>query len=74
MLGGGRAVKRVLPRRCPANRAPGRLAGFAARPVPHHLTAAEGPTMAIPSFVDRVTLTVTAGNGGHGCAPRASTG
>lgn len=24
--------------------------------------------MAIPSFVDRVTLTVTAGNGGHGCA------
>ena len=24
--------------------------------------------MAIPSFVDRVTLDVTAGNGGHGCA------
>ena len=24
--------------------------------------------MAIPSFVDRVTLTVTGGNGGHGCA------
>ena len=24
--------------------------------------------MAIPSFVDRVTLYVTAGNGGNGCA------
>ena len=24
--------------------------------------------MAIPSFVDRVKLTVQAGNGGHGCA------
>lgn len=24
--------------------------------------------MAIPSFIDQVTLTVTAGNGGHGCA------
>ena len=24
--------------------------------------------MAIPSFVDSVTLTVIAGNGGHGCA------
>ncbi|HMT86681.1 MAG TPA: GTPase ObgE, partial [Arachnia sp.] len=24
--------------------------------------------MAIPSFVDRVQLTVQAGNGGHGCA------
>ena len=32
------------------------------------MTGRLGTAMAIPSFVDRVKLTVQAGNGGHGCA------
>ncbi len=38
------------------------VGGLPLLPIPKELT------MAIPSFVDRATLRVTGGNGGHGCA------